>query len=384
MRSRPSHTTVMFRRWLCFALAGVAAASQLGGLPNLSPAKASVIGEVKVFGTTALPPSASSPNSVVAAAANRSGRGYWLAGKDGGVFSYGDAKFHGSAVQSPLRKPVVAIAATASGNGYWLAAGDGGVFAFGDAQFFGALADRSLNAPVIGMKARPQSDGYWLVSQDGGVFNFGNAPFLGSLSGTQLNQPITAMAVTPSGNGYWLIAADGGVFTFGDATFFGSLSNTELNGIATAISSTPSGQGYWVATADGGVFTFGDAPFLGSALDTSGAPVVDLLAGSGGYATVSGDQQELRQAGYRFLGDFVVTCYALSGRTASGQPVGMNVIAVDRRLIRLGTSLHVGGIGDRVALDTGGGIKGNRLDVWLPTRSACMNFGRQTLPVWVR
>lgn len=384
MKSLPSHTTATFRRWLCIGLATVTGVALFAGPSNLSPAKASVVGEVKVFGPTALPGSPSSPGSVVAAAASPSGRGYWLAGKDGGVFSYGDAAFHGSAAPLKLREPVVGIASTRSGNGYWLAAEDAGVFAYGDAPFLGTASHLPLNAPVIGIEARPQADGYWLVSQDGGIFNFGNAPYLGSLAGTKLNQPITAMAVTPSGNGYWLIAADGGVFAFGDAPFLGSMNGTSLNGIATAIAPTDSGRGYWIATADGGIFSFGDAPFHGAALDTSGAPVVDLLSAGGGYVTVSGDQQALTRAGYRFLGDFVVTCYALSGRTASGQPVGMNVVAVDRNLIKLGTPLRIGGIGDRVALDTGGNIKGKRLDVWLPNRAACINFGRQTLPVWVR
>jgi hypothetical protein len=70
-------------------------------------------------------------------AATPSGRGYWLVARDGGVFSFGDARFFGSVASSPLARPVVAMAASASGQGYWLLTGAGGVFGFGDATSFG-------------------------------------------------------------------------------------------------------------------------------------------------------------------------------------------------------------------------------------------------------
>ena len=47
---------------------------------------------------------------------------------DGGVFTYGDAGFFGSAGNVPLSKPIVGMAATPTGKGYWLVASDGGVF----------------------------------------------------------------------------------------------------------------------------------------------------------------------------------------------------------------------------------------------------------------
>jgi hypothetical protein len=48
-----------------------------------------------------------------------------------------------------LTAPVVGIAATPDGKGYWLMAGDGGVFSFGDAKFFGSTGGVHLNAPVV-------------------------------------------------------------------------------------------------------------------------------------------------------------------------------------------------------------------------------------------
>ena len=59
---------------------------------------------------------------------------------DGGVITWGDAKFYGSvpSINGTLKAPVTAMAATPDGLGYWLVGGDGAVFSFGDAHFFGS------------------------------------------------------------------------------------------------------------------------------------------------------------------------------------------------------------------------------------------------------
>ncbi|HEV2369256.1 MAG TPA: PQQ-binding-like beta-propeller repeat protein, partial [Acidimicrobiales bacterium] len=74
---------------------------------------------------------------------------YWLAGADGGVFTFGRAAYHGSAAGLPLRAPVVAMAGTPDGGGYWLAARDGGVFNYGDAVFRGSAGALPLRAPIV-------------------------------------------------------------------------------------------------------------------------------------------------------------------------------------------------------------------------------------------
>jgi hypothetical protein len=76
-----------------------------------------------------------------------------LAGRDGGVFSYGDASFAGSHGGSPLNAPIVGMAATPDGQGYWLVAADGGMFAYGVASFFGSHGGSPLNAPIVGVAA---------------------------------------------------------------------------------------------------------------------------------------------------------------------------------------------------------------------------------------
>ena len=76
------------------------------------------------------------------------------------------------------------MAATPTGNGYWLVASDGGIFTFGDAGFHGSTGNITLNKPIVGMAATPTGNGYWLVASDGGIFTFGDAGFYGSHAGS--------------------------------------------------------------------------------------------------------------------------------------------------------------------------------------------------------
>ncbi len=78
-----------------------------------------------------------------------------------------------------LNAPVLGMTPTQTGHGYWLYARDGGIFSFGDARFFGSTGAIRLNQPVVSMAARPQGDGYWMIARDGGIFSFGRAPFRG-------------------------------------------------------------------------------------------------------------------------------------------------------------------------------------------------------------
>ncbi|MFZ4584506.1 MAG: peptidoglycan recognition family protein [Acidimicrobiia bacterium] len=204
---------------------------------------------------------------------NPAGAGYWAFSANGGVFSYGNAPFYGSAGALRLNNPIVAMAPRKQGDGYWLASSDGGVFSFGNAPFRGSLGGIRLNRPIVSMAARPQGDGYWMASSDGGVFSFGNAPFLGSMGGKPLNNPIVAMGATASGNGYWLCSSDGGIFTFGDARYLGSLGGTQLTAPVVDFVPTPKGDGYWMLQRDGRVRAFGKAPNRGSALGTGSAAV---------------------------------------------------------------------------------------------------------------
>ncbi len=96
---------------------------------------------------------------------------------------------------------MVGIASVPQVVGYWLAGADGGVFSFADAAFYGSMGGTPLNAPVVGIAPTPDGRGYWLVAADGGVFSFGDAGFHGSMGGQPLNASIVGMAATPDGRG---------------------------------------------------------------------------------------------------------------------------------------------------------------------------------------
>jgi len=85
------------------------------------------------------------------------------------------------------------MAPTPDGAGYWLVASDGGIFSYGDASFFGSAGSLPLVQPIVGMAAMPDGSGYWFSAADGGLFNYGGAPFFGSGAGLGLS-PVVGMA----------------------------------------------------------------------------------------------------------------------------------------------------------------------------------------------
>ena len=72
-----------------------------------------------------------------------------------------------------------------------------------------------------------------------------------------------------------------------------------------------------------------------------------------------------------------------AGRTASGMRLRPGVVAVDPRVIPLGTTLYIEGYGMAIAGDTGGSIKGNRIDLCMGSRGEVNRFGRRTVTVHV-
>lgn len=75
--------------------------------------------------------------------------------------------------------------------------------------------------------------------------------------------------------------------------------------------------------------------------------------------------------------------YTATGTRAKRNPNGYSTVAVDPRVIPLGTKLYIEGYGLAIAEDTGGAIKGKKIDVYFNTHSEMTNWGRRQVNVYI-
>jgi 3D (Asp-Asp-Asp) domain-containing protein len=84
---------------------------------------------------------------------------------------------------------------------------------------------------------------------------------------------------------------------------------------------------------------------------------------------------------------YTAYCTGCSGVTTTGLNLIANpsqkVIAVDPSVIPLGSKVYVPGYGEAIAADTGGAIKGNRIDVFIPNYTQAMDFGMKTIQITI-
>jgi len=83
---------------------------------------------------------------------------------------------------------------------------------------------------------------------------------------------------------------------------------------------------------------------------------------------------------------YVATAYSLRGRTASGMPVSKGLIAADPRFLPLGSRvrLEAGAYsGEYLVADTGGSVRGRRIDIWTPSSQEAMRFGKRNIKLTV-
>lgn len=80
----------------------------------------------------------------------------------------------------------------------------------------------------------------------------------------------------------------------------------------------------------------------------------------------------------------MASAYTYTGnRTASGTTTRKGVVAVDPSVIPMGSKLYIEGYGFARAEDTGGAIKGNKIDVFLPSYSEAKRYGRRWVTVYI-
>lgn len=86
------------------------------------------------------------------------------------------AQGHVPAPSTP-EKGTEMIVSTGTNQGYWTTTRDGAVYSFGDAQYHGNAMGH-VTGQIVGISAHG-NDGYRLLASDGGVFCFGSAPYMG-------------------------------------------------------------------------------------------------------------------------------------------------------------------------------------------------------------
>ena len=143
----------------------------------------SASGHVYTFGNATSDGSPTSDNAPYDAIGTRNAGGYIVTGaSNGALYPYPGGTLASFGPGSALSGWLVGTAISPSGNGAWEAGADGGVETYGDAKFFGSVpgSNVTLKAPVSAIAALPNGLGYWLLGADGAVFSFGSAHSFGS------------------------------------------------------------------------------------------------------------------------------------------------------------------------------------------------------------
>ncbi len=81
---------------------------------------------------------------------------------------------------------------------------------------------------------------------------------------------------------------------------------------------------------------------------------------------------------------FRATAYCLKGRTATGGSVRRGIVAADPRVLPLGSRIMLGAgsySGAYTVADTGGAVKGRKIDIWMPSCVEAVRFGSRNVTV---
>jgi 3D (Asp-Asp-Asp) domain-containing protein len=104
---------------------------------------------------------------------------------------------------------------------------------------------------------------------------------------------------------------------------------------------------------------------------------------SGNTVAVDGRQIQFKQAFNMTASMYSSGEPGVGVWTATGIRVRPGTVAVDPKVIPLGSLLYIEGYGYAIAADTGGAIKGNRIDLFTPSYDEAINFGIESRRVWL-
>ncbi len=154
----------------------------------------------------------------VAVAPTPSGRGFWVVGYDGKVWTVGDAQPYGDVTRELSHGRPSSIAPTPTGHGYYILHTSGYVSCRGDAasRCWKGKEKNGKNRTAVGialsLDLNGNVNGFWTALDDGAVFTGGCAPSLGSTGGKgneYLFSPVEDLKATPDGRSYAWLWVDG-------------------------------------------------------------------------------------------------------------------------------------------------------------------------------
>jgi 3D (Asp-Asp-Asp) domain-containing protein/peptidoglycan hydrolase CwlO-like protein len=116
-------------------------------------------------------------------------------------------------------------------------------------------------------------------------------------------------------------------------------------------------------------------------IDSGNKKLADLIAKSSQPVDTNGDT-------YKATFSMSATAYSGGGLTALGlkpvrDPANLSTIAVDPSIIPLGTKVYIPGYGYAICSDTGGSVKGNKIDLYMNSIEECFRWGRRTVTLHV-
>lgn len=121
-------------------------------------------------------------------------------------------------------------------------------------------------------------------------------------------------------------------------------------------------------------------PTAASSSSVVSSVVIEATDPAGGLNSPSESRREPAPVHY------TATAYSLYGKTASGKHVGKGLIAADPSLLPLGTRVRLDAgnySGEYLVADTGGAVRGKRIDIWTPSSREAMRFGKRLVKLTV-
>jgi 3D (Asp-Asp-Asp) domain-containing protein len=125
----------------------------------------------------------------------------------------------------------------------------------------------------------------------------------------------------------------------------------------------------------------------GEAFNSSDEDITEAAAANSTTAAVDITKPEAADTAVSIPAvSYTATAYSLRGRTANGGLVRRGVIAADRRVLPIGTRVRLEAgtySGEYVVSDTGGAVRGRKIDIWVPSTSEAMRFGRRPVKLTI-